>query len=457
MGIVLSGSSFWDTLLQILKDIGLALVKWVDGLIGGLFDTMIQFFCLKMLALWSVFLGVIDEVEDIFNIFAGTTQIYYRNGTQISTGTFLQVLLFQDSISKAFWGVTLIGMALAFFFTIYSTMHSISEMALGHEKPLGKVLAGGIKSALIFLLFPSTVFVVVELSDIVVSQVNASFYSNSSDTTASLGTFLFLIFTLEASTRGLKTGEAVSINDSVRSKYLRGDVVSSEKCDYWNFTQIIKDFDHTEINYLNAIVASVFVLVIMLGLVFLILARIFELALLYVVAPLFVSTMTIDEGELFKKWREMFLAKLVCCIGPILTMRLVLIMIPFLMGDGILMTPKDSIMNITVNVVVKFFLIAGSIYAAYKSQHLMLQILNPQAAMSAQAHTGVVVAAAITAAKLAMQAASGGAGGGIGGGAGGGAGSGMKMASDLGKMLTSEANSNGGGGYTTESQQFKGQ
>ena len=82
-------------------------------------------------------------------------------------------------------------------------------------------------------------------------------------------------------------------------------------------------------------------------------------------------------------------------------MKLYLVLVLIIVGSGIQMHSDP-----TVDALLKLFIVIGGAWAAYKSQHLFLQIMNPEAAAAAQESTAMIVGATVAAASA---VASGGA------------------------------------------------
>ena len=128
--------------------------------------------------------------------------------------------------------------------------------------------------------------------------------------------------------------------------------------------------------------------------IFLFIRRIFELLILYLVSPLFACTMPLDDGAAFSKWQNLFIAKFFSGFGSVFTMKLYLVLVPIIVGSGIQMHS-----NPTVDALLKLFVVMGGAWAAFKSQHLFLQIMNPEAAAAAQESTAMLVGATVAAAS----------------------------------------------------------
>ena len=94
-------------------------------------------------------------------------------------------------------------------------------------------------------------------------------------------------------------------------------------------------------------------------------------------------------------------------------------MIPVISGKDLVLYNADLPDAVMINNVLKALMIIGGAWAVYKSQHLIMQVMNPEAAMADQQAsamlTGMIIGAATTAASAATAAATGGASAAMGG------------------------------------------
>lgn len=160
-------------------------------------------------------------------------------------------------------------------------------------------------------------------------------------------------------------------------------------------------------NYPLVYIASIGVILIMLCSMFVFIRKIIEVVILYITSPLFVATMPLDGGSTFKRWREMFVGKLLSGFGIVIAMNLVMIFIPMIMSSNFSFSD-----NIGLDVTIKIVFVVGCMYAAWKSNTTILEVINPEVAAadraSAMVVAGMVKMAANTAKDAALAAATGG-------------------------------------------------
>ena len=106
--------------------------------------------------------------------------------------------------------------------------------------------------------------------------------------------------------------------------------------------------------------------------------RIFELLLLYLVSPLFVSTIPLDDGAIFARWRELFVAKFFSGFGSIFAMKYYLMVVPYFTSSNLVLYDPYLPNGTMINNVLRLFLIVGGAWAVYHGQTLVMDILAPQ-------------------------------------------------------------------------------
>lgn len=412
-----------STFIDILKDIFYTLFQKVfTPIISDILHMYAQYIIMVLWSIWSeillvlltVLCSLVDFIEHIFNVFAGISPVEVNKQSTYLLDAFFQM----KEVTTAFASVTVMAVIICFIFTIYKTAKSISDMALEDKNPISKVLGDGMKAAVTFMLIPFLCISLLQISSIVTNQVINTFDSVQGGNT-SIGTIIFLSSGLDADKMTTKrrdiisgqieneqSGRNPSFTDSVRRPYLEG------KKDYRDLTVVKKDFYAANFNYVAGFASAVILLFILSGATMIFIRRLFELLLLYLVSPFFVSTIPLDDGITFAKWREMFVAKFFSGFGVIFSMRYYLMLVPSIAGNDLCLYDMSLPNAVVINSILKMFLIIGGAWAVYKSQHLILQIFNPEAASADEQAgnliKGIVVGTATTAGSMAMAAATGG-------------------------------------------------
>ena len=369
-----------------------------------------------LLGLFIAVCTLVDFIGNIFNVFSGISPVYYQppGAASAKTLSLLDVLFEMEGITVAFWVITLFSMCLCVIFTIFMTAKSVSDMTLENKNPISKVLGDAMKAGVTFLLIPFLCVMMLQLSTVITKQADAAF-SAANGGSASIGTILFLSASLEAdveTTKGKNISDgmieykdenrkAPSFDDSVRKPYLNfngteqlDQNLGELRKDYRNFEQVKKDFHSENFSYLSGFASAIVVFIILLIAIITCVRRIFELLLLYLVSPFFTSTIPLDDGITFARWRELFIAKFFSGFGMIFSMKFYLMVVPFLANSKLELYPKSLPGGSIVNMVLQIFLIIGGAWAVFKSQSLILEILNPEAARS-ERESGALLTGAV--------------------------------------------------------------
>lgn len=421
---------FNKILSPILSDILSVVVNFFVNIVWNLLSE-------RLLTLFVTLCSLVDFVESIFNVFAGLSPVYYKAAGQASATklSLIDVLFQMEDVTLAFWVITLASMGICVMFTIYKTAKSISDMTLEDKNPISKVLTDAMKAGVTFLLIPFLCVMMLQLSSILTQQVQIAF-SQANGGDSSIGTILFLSATLDADTKTTKAKDLISgvieitdtkrnpsFNTEPRSFYMKGDRK------YTDIKTVKGDFHAANISYIIGFTSAILILLILILSIITFVRRLFELLLLYIISPLFVSTIPLDDGITFARWREMFVAKFFSGFGMIFSMKYYLMLIPMISSSGLELYPRDLSNGTMINSVLQIFFIIGGAWAVFKAQSLLLEILNPEAAQAERQVSALVTGAVMGAASV----ATGGVGaafsnitGAIGGAIGGSAGSGAQ-------------------------------
>jgi len=130
-------------------------------------------------------------------------------------------------------------------------------------------------------------------------------------------------------------------------------------------------------------------------------ARIFNLILLYLVAPFALSTMPLDEGGKFKQWSTAFVIQSFSIFGTVIAIRVLMLFVPLIFSSNLVLFD-----NFIMNILGKIVLVLGAAMTSEKASSLITGILADNAGMQALSAGDIG-----NAARGAVQAAAKGVGG----------------------------------------------
>ena len=336
---------FNSVLMPVLKTVFNILVSMIGELIKTVFSGI-------FLRAWVILLKLIDFMEDVFTIFSGMSKLTI-NG-ELSNQGILQYLFGLGTVQKAFLMITGISVILCMGATLVAVIRSLADSPFENKKPLSAVFKTVMQSILTFLMLQFACIFAIQMVTQVLLQINAGLGEVES---VSLGDTLFFIL---ASPHAKVQGAALNTFSS-GGKY--ADLTAVERCfDYMNFDWVICG------------VVTATMLLILLATIIQSIQRLLMIVILYIISPLFVGYMPIDEGKSFNQWRDTFMAYLISAFSPIITMRLYMMFLPILMGtDGKNLTFPDGV-SMTI---IKILFILGGSFAIFTSRNMLVKIVNP--------------------------------------------------------------------------------
>ncbi len=376
---------------EILAPVLMPVLEWA---LDFFIDLWLKIYSNHLYLLFSGLLKLIDYLETAFDVFIGLRDVTYTtaNGTVV-TGTLVEILMQQESISLIFWMITLGALGLALILTIYGTAKSAFDLDFENKRPVSKVMTAMMKTFIQFFTVPFLVYFLLKLSAVILKGVTG--VMNFGNVTT-LGRIVFIIASLKAAKNAsFNVGSDIALDiefgtsseDTIRYPFYTiagGNGVQVK--DYGNISQVGEVFDLASFDYLVGFIAAVFLLFTLGVCLVIFVQRIFELILLYLVSPYFVCMMPLDDGEKFNRWREMFIGKCFTGFGSVIGMRLFLMVCPIVMSNRIQFGTAASP---EMDYIMKLFFLAGGAWAMYKSGSMITSLLSYQAG-SSEAGTAAV-------------------------------------------------------------------
>ena len=339
--------------------------------------------------LFAAILRLVDYMQIAFDVLIGIRPVAYypKSGVRVEE-PLLDVLFYQNSISRVLGCITFMALAIAFIFTIYATAKSVFDLDFEGRRPVGMVMRAFFRTAVSFLLVPIFVLFMVKLSGVILTGVNTAL---TQDANCTIGNTIFLVSSLDAcvdekfniSYTGGDRVQNIGFSDEKRISYANGTKT------YENLDVVRKEFKFSRFDYVIGYGVSIFMMIILAICLIQFVQRIFEVMLLYLMSPLFVSVMPLDEGEKFSAWRELFVAKCFMGFGAAFGMRLYLMVIGIVMGSSIDFTNGGYISR-EMDYVLKLLIVMGGAFAVFKSSSMLTMLLSWRAADSESATAAAV-------------------------------------------------------------------
>ncbi len=367
-------------------------------------DLYFDIMCAWIFFLYTSLLQVVDAMETAFDVFSGLSTVIY-NDTQTDM-TLLEVLFRLDAIQTAVWVLIAVGFALTFLFAVVATLRSMMDLELERSgRTISKVLSSTMKAMFQLVMIPVVCLFVIQLSGAILSSIDTALANTESTT---LSRMVFCISSLDAcidenyNTSTATNSNLVSVTDLYRSKfYYEGDGYLN----YWDSDTVKLYFDLSEFDYTIGFAGALFLIMVLGMCLMTFICRIFEVLMLFIVAPLFVSVMPLDDGERFKGWRDMFVGKIFSGYGSVVAMELYMILVPAVMSGRISFIAEGST---EAEYLIRLIFLLGGAWAVTKAGPTVTQLINATAGYqereSQAAGMGAITGMARTGAALAGSA-----------------------------------------------------
>ncbi len=340
---------FYSVLKPVLTDVLNIIIYAVTELItSALVELVLQG--------WVVLLKLVAFFEDIFNIFTGLSDIQVNN---VSQGKGLLDYLFQLTVvQQAMLAITLVSFVLIFLVSILGIIRSMGDMALENKNPLSQVLRDSMKATLSVILIPTVCLCGLMLVSNVMLVIHNEFDMGASDD----ADVSDLIFITVASSH-IK-------NSADLSDYSGGHA-------YEDVDAMMDDFYVSEFNYFLAFASAIFLCFIMFVTIIQSIMRIYMILVLYIVSPLVAVMMPLDGGRKFQDWKKMFITYTLSAFGPLISMKLYLmVMCSVFTGTTTIQFGSSGMLTSIIEVM----LILGGAYAVYSSRNMLVTLMDPAAA-----------------------------------------------------------------------------
>lgn len=320
-------------------------------------DWLFSWFFDLMYILQKSICSVIDFIVNIFFKLSGLETVTI-DGKETDL---LSHFALSSGVKTAFLGVMLIGIILLCLFVIIAILRS--EYADERQKKTkGQILVKAGQSFALFLIIPFMLMAGIMLTNAVMGAIHGAM---TGFVTGGGGNVMFGGQILVTSGDGAYIGDAAS-RAEIERMFLNGQL------DYNNLSVVKKYYDLSEMNFFVGI-ASGLVILIMFALAALrFVQRLFDIILLYIISPVSVSTIPVDDGQRFKLWREMLVSKVLGAYGIILSMNLFFLIIPQITQISFF---ESSFQNGLVTIL---FIIGGA-FAVSKAQMVIAQLTGNNA------------------------------------------------------------------------------
>ena len=277
---------------------------------------MLIFFQELILLLFLWFLKVIDGIMEIFSAIAGVTDVTYQ-GKRVNI---IEFIVGDSTVGTIFWCVFILAVGLTCIFTIVALVKNMIANNRNITTIIGKFFLA---------LLGTLAMVVVVILGILISNAILELVSE--------------IFEI-----GNTTKLSNSIFNACVGDWVNGYSINEINVSTLSVRKIFGDYNTAAFGiwptswknngmvnpdtflYLPSMIASIGLMIAMVVAIINLAKRVYEIVLLYIVLPVSMSTIAIDDGARFKIWRETFITKIVLAYGTVFSVNIFILILPFI-------------------------------------------------------------------------------------------------------------------------------
>lgn len=277
---------------------------------------MLIFFQELILLLFLWFLKVIDGIMEIFSAIAGVTDVTYQ-GKSVNI---IEFIVGDSTVGTIFWCVFILAVGLTCIFTIVALVKNMIANNRNITTIIGKFFLA---------LLGTLAMVVVVILGILISNA-------------------ILVLVSEIFEIGNTTKLSNSIFNACVGDWVNGYSINEINVSTLSVRKIFGDYNTAAFGiwptswknngmvnpdtflYLPSMIASIGLMIAMVVAIINLAKRVYEIVLLYIVLPVSMSTIAIDDGARFKIWRETFVTKIVLAYGTVFSVNIFILILPFI-------------------------------------------------------------------------------------------------------------------------------
>ena len=277
---------------------------------------MLIFFQELVMLLFLWFLRLIDGIMEIFSAIAGVTDVTV-NGQRVNI---IEYLIGDSTVGTIFWCVFILAVGLTCIFGIVALVKNM----IANNRNVSSII-GKIGLALLGTMAMLTVVILgILISNSILTLVAEIFQIGN---TTKLSNALFNACVGEW-LNGYSFAEVDITSCSVST--IMGDYNATAFGIWptsWKGNGMINPDTFL---YLPSMVASIALVIALIVAIINLAKRIYEIVLMYIVMPVSMATLPLDDGARFKVWRETFVTKIILAYGTVFSVNIFILLLPLI-------------------------------------------------------------------------------------------------------------------------------
>ena len=292
---------------------------------------------------------LIDGLILCANLLCGIKPINFKG----EETDFLSYLLLSDEISFAFKVSALLATILLVLFTVFVIIRSIAKDK--SEGTPAQIAVKAFKTLLMFFFVPAVMLAFMSIGNAFVQALYAATVQSS----ASPGAFLFS-----------SLAEDGGMAPEIAARFRTGEY------DYTNTTLVSDNMILSDFPFFFSYIAGGVVLFGVGSAMLVFVDRVISIVILYIAAPISISSSILDDGARFKLWREQFLAKFIMGYGMIIGINVYALICALAMDSELVFFPGEGAGVVFVNLLMRLLIIAGGALSLQKAMALVGNLVS---------------------------------------------------------------------------------
>ena len=268
-------------------------------------------------------------------------------------GDFLSYLLFSDEVGFAFRVSAILATILLVIFTVFMIIRSITKDKA--EGTPAQIAVKAFKTLLMFFFVPAVMIAFMAIGNAFVMAL----YAATSQSAATPGAFLFCAFAED----GGMSAEFV-------------ELFRTGEYSYTDVSKVSMFMNLSDFPFFFSFIAAGVVLFGVGSAMLIFVDRVLSLVILYIAAPISISTSVLDEGARFKLWRDQFLSKFIMGYGMILAINIYALVCGLVMNPDFAFFAGEDGSTQFLDLLMKLLVIGGGALTMQKSMALVGNLVS---------------------------------------------------------------------------------
>lgn len=267
-----------------------------------------------MLFLWMI--KMMDGIMELFSAISGVTNINYH-GREVNI---IEFLVGDSTVGTIFWCIFILAIGLSCIFGIGAIIKNMTS----NNKPISSILGKFFLSILGTMAVLCVVFLGIMISNRVLHLIAEIFQIENTTKlsnalfNACVGEWLNGYSIAELDITSLSVGQIFGDYNTA----VFGIWPTSWKCNGM--------VNPNSFMYLPAIISSIALVIALVVAIVNLAKRVYEIVFMYLIMPMSLSTLSLDDGARFKNWRETFVTKILLAYGTIFSVNVFVLILPLI-------------------------------------------------------------------------------------------------------------------------------